>query len=384
MEEGVLVEWLVQPGQAFAKDQGLYVVESEKAAVEIPAEANGVLLEATAAAGVPMPVGSVVGYWKDADLEERAQPAASAQPPLQAPGSSASGDHSAKPLIDLAARLGAKQRIPVTPLARRIAARRGIDLSRVQGSGPHGRIRQRDLPAASTREAAHDRRQIRAVTPAQRTMARRLTRSKQEIPHFYLTVEANVGQLLALRQELAASFPEQRRTLNHFFLAAVGRALLETPEVNCVWREEGIAELTGSDVGMAVYSERGLVAPVLRDMGTLPLASIAAAADEAIQLARVGKLSAQQMEGGCITVSNAGMHDVSYMASIINPEQSMILGVGSVKELFRPDAQGAPCLRREIGLVLSADHRVLDGVTALRFLKRIVTSIEQPLRLLLA
>jgi len=131
-----------------------------------------------------------------------------------------------------------------------------------------------------------------------------------------------------------------------------------------------------------VHTERGLMVPVLRDLGRQPLAQLAREAASAASRAQAGRLGAAEMAGGAITVSNAGMHDVTYMSSIINPGQAMILGVGSVRGVFRPDEHGQPVLRREIGLVLSADHRVLDGVTALQFLKRIVSALERPLGLL--
>jgi pyruvate dehydrogenase E2 component (dihydrolipoamide acetyltransferase) len=190
--------------------------------------------------------------------------------------------------------------------------------------------------------------------------------------------------LQALRAELNAAQTSVRFTLNHFIVAAVGRSLVEMPQINRVWTDEGILSLNASDVGMAVSTERGLTVPVLRNVGGSSLAGIASVASCAIERALAGRLAADDMAGGAITVSNAGMHDVTYMTSIINPGQAMILGVGSVRELFRPDAAGQPSLRREIGLVLSADHRVLDGVSALAFLKRIVGYLEQPLALLVS
>ena len=225
---------------------------------------------------------------------------------------------------------------------------------------------------------------LRAPTATEQTIARRLVAAKQEIPHFYLSVEAEVSALQALRAELNAAQAEVRFTLNHFIVAAVGRALAQMPEVNRVWTADGILSLPTADVGMAVHTERGLMVPVLRDLGRQPLAALAREAAAAAARAQAGRLGAAEMAGGAITVSNAGMHDVTYMSSIINPGQAMILGVGSVRGVFRPDEQAQPVLRREIGLVLSADHRVLDGVTALQFLKRIVGAIERPLGLLVA
>lgn len=369
MTEGSLVEWLVQPGTRFEAGQPLFVIESEKAGVEVPAEAAGTLLEADAPIGTPLPVGTVIGYWDDGE----------------ATGEAGGGERVAAP----------PARLLVTPLARRIARERGIDLARVRGSGPRGRIRARDLEAPAGADSAQTvsapsvaacgaAGRLRPASATEQVIARRLTQSKRDIPHFYLSVEPEVSRLLALREEINALGDGIRLTINHFILAAVGRALKDVPDANCVWTEEGVLTLDGSDVGMAVDTDHGLMVPVLRDLGRASLAGLAEQARAAADKARAARLAPADMAGGAITVSNAGMHDVSHMASIINPSQSMILGVGSVRQLFRPDAAGQPLLHREIGLVLSADHRVLDGVRALRFLKRVTGYLEQPLRLMLA
>ena len=355
MTEGVMVEWLVQPGQAFEADQALFVVESEKAANEIPAEAAGTLLAIVADAGATLPCGAVIGYWDGT-------------------------------------------RVPVTPLALRLAAQRGLDLRGVVGSGPRGRIRVRDLPEADSsvsanaptkmggRDAILDTPlldELRAPTAMEATIAKRLTAAKQ-VPHFYLAVEAEVSALMDLRAQLNAAQSAQKFTLNHFVLAAVGRALAQMPQLNRVWTEAGIQTFAHSDVGMAVNTERGLLVPVLRSVGAKAVGDIARESREAIGKAQAGRLSAAEMAGGAITVSNAGMHQVSYMTSIINPGQAMILGVGSIREVFRPSKKGKPKLRREMGMVLSADHRVLDGVSALALLKHITDALENPLSLLVA
>lgn len=367
--ETTFVEWLRQPGQAFKAGESLFVVESEKAATEVPADGDGVLLSADAQAGQVLPVGAVLGWWDDGN----GATAKAAAVPADAPA-----------------------RVPVTPLARRLACQRGIDLARVIGSGPRGRIRARDLPDAAPAAprapvavpapaplaAAPAVGRLRAATPIEQTIARRLSAAKREIPHFYLAREAEVSALQALRAQYNALQRETRLTINHFIVAAVGRALQALPAVNRVWTDEGIHELAASDVGVAVDTPRGLLAPVLRDVGNQSLPELARLANAAAERARAGRLGADEMAGGAITVSNAGMHDVSWMTSIINPGQAMILGVGSVRELFRPDAEGRPALRREIGLVLSADHRVLDGVSALAFLRAVVDALQRPLALL--
>ncbi len=389
MTEGVLVEWLVRPGEAFGADQSLFVIESEKAANEVGAEADGVLLEITAQAGETLPCGTVIGYWDDG----RAGEAAGAASVVVAAGKA----------------VPAGQRIPVTPLARRLAAQQGVDLGGVTGSGPRGRIRARDVllkvelnalagraleanktqnppPAAidATGAAAPVHGSLRAPSNLERTVAQRLTAAKQQVPHFYLAVEAEMSAVMALRGQLNAAQTRQRLTINHFVLAAVGRALEAMPEMNRVWTDEGILSLDSSDVGMAVNTDKGLLVPVLRGAGRQSLGDLARQAGELIGRAQAGRLGSADMHGGAITVSNAGMHDVTYMTSIINPGQSMILGVGSIREVFRPDGNGQPAIRREMGMVLSADHRVLDGVGGLKFLKLVVQALQQPMGLLVA
>ena len=402
MTEGSVAEWLFQPGQSFNADDVVFVVESDKAATEIPMEAAGTLLEITAEIGDILPVGAVIGYWDDG-LPDHTGAHTSAQTSAPAPTAQADTSLSAPTAGTASASTPAPStvdhadRVPVTPFARKTAAEQGVDLATVQGSGPSGRISARDLPAApastvatpvSLRDPATDTAvaamgSLRDPTPAERTIARKLTASKQEIPHFYLMVEAEVSRLRALREELNAAQTTVRYTLNHFILAAVGRALVENPAANCVWTDAGIVTLRSSDVGMAISAPGGLAAPVLRDVGRRSLAAVAADATAAIGKAKAGRVSAADMQGGAITVSNAGMHHVTYMASIINPGQSMILGVGSVRELFRPDAGGRPELRREIGLTLSVDHRVMGGVGALQLLKNVVRHLERPLGLVL-
>ncbi len=217
----------------------------------------------------------------------------------------------------------------------------------------------------------------------QATVARRLTASKRDIPHFYLATEAELSRLLALRSEINAQQHGTRLTLSHFILAAVGRALHDEPGADRIWTEEGIATLGRQDVGLAIHTEQGLFAPVLRGAAGQTLPALARHAGELIARAREGALQSADLAGGAITVSNAGMFKVSYMTPIINPGQSLILGVGAVRELFRPDASGQPALRREIGLVLAADHRLHDGVSGMRFLNAVVSYLEQPLPLLL-
>lgn len=410
MTEGQIVEWLVPVGTPFKADDGLFVVETEKVATEIPADASGVLTEIAVQPGATVKVGEVVGYWESADAQAR--PAAVAEATAAAEPTRAEATQRLAPVTELAVAVrpaaaapetDGGQRTPVTPLARRLAQQLDIDLKTVQGSGPRGRIKAADVEAsAALKSAAMTKPATHAATagtaaddavPAggsratpssvQAAMARRLTAVKQQVPHFYLAVDARVSALLKLRGELNALGTATRLTLNHFVVAAVGRALADLPDANRIWQDDAIVSFAATDVGVAVSTERGLFVPVVRDAGRMSLPEIARQTQDRVEQARGGRLTADDMRGGAVTVSNAGMFNVKYMTPIINPGQAMILGVGSITQAFRPDAEGRPELRDEMGLVLACDHRILDGVSGLAFLNRVVSYLEQPMKLLL-
>ncbi|WP_449228268.1 dihydrolipoamide acetyltransferase family protein [Azospirillum argentinense] len=397
MTEGVLAEWRVSPGQPFRSGDVLLVVETDKIASEVEADSDGVLIETTIPAGETVAVGTPIARWS-AD----GTGAAPAPEPAETPAANPAPTPVAANTRPLPAPVRANgERILSTPLARRRAEGLGVDLAMVAGSGPRGRIKVADVEmAAQTRPAPQPAPQAPKIetpvaerskpTTLQATVARRLTAAKRDVPHFYLAAEAEVTELAALRDRLNADTESglPRISMTHLVLAAVGRALAAMPEMDRVWDDEppggAILTLGRGDIGMAVDTPRGLVAPVLRGAAGLPLDRLAAEAASLTRRARDGRLTEEDFQGGAVTVSNAGMHNVTYMTSIINPGQSSILGVGSVRSVFRPDAAGAPVLKRELGLVLSADHRLFDGVTALAFLNRIIAGLERPLRLLRA
>ncbi|WP_211104437.1 dihydrolipoamide acetyltransferase family protein [Azospirillum baldaniorum] len=397
MTEGVLAEWRVSPGQPFRSGDVLLVVETDKIASEVEADSDGVLIETTIPAGETVAVGTPIARWS-----ANGAGAAPAPEPAETPAAIPTPTPVAANARPLPAPVRANgERILSTPLARRRAEGLGVDLAMVAGSGPRGRIKVADVEmAAQTRPAPQPAPQAPKVeasvaerskpTTLQATIARRLTAAKRDVPHFYLAAEAEVTELAALRDRLNADTESglPRISMTHLVLAAVGRALAAMPEMDRVWDDEpsggAILSLGQGDIGMAVDTPRGLVAPVLRGAATLPLDRLATEAASLTRRARDGRLTEEDFQGGAITVSNAGMHNVTYMTSIINPGQSSILGVGSVRSVFRPDAAGAPVLKRELGLVLSADHRLFDGVTALAFLNRIIAGLERPLRLLRA
>jgi pyruvate dehydrogenase E2 component (dihydrolipoamide acetyltransferase) len=279
-------------------------------------------------------------------------------------------------------------RLIATPLARRLAGERSIDLAHVVGTGPRGRIKARDVELASTPSmveqaaapAAFERR--RPATPAERLRARRLTEVQRLMPHFHVVTEADATFLLRFRDELNAEPEAPRLSLTHLILAAVGRALLVLPDCNSVWDDDAIVTFAATDVGIVVDAPGGLIVPILRDAGRLSLFALTAAARDLVGRARAGRLVRAELEGGVVSVSNVGMHGATLLAPIIAPGQSMMIGVGAVRPMFRPDRNGAPSLRQEIALTLAGDHRVLDGVRGARFLGAIRDIIEHPLRLM--
>lgn len=364
MTEGLLAEWRVQPGERVAAGDILFVVETEKIATDIEAPSEGEILELLVPAGSTAAVGTPVARWTGAASGAPEPAAAPAEPMPNAP-----------PTPRAPASGG---RVLATPLARRLARERGVDIGTVRGTGPRGRIKAKDVPAAPP-VATGD---IIPLDRVRAASARRLTQSKQDMPHFYVGAAAEISRLLALRDEWREIPGAPRLTVTHAVLAAMGRALLAMPDLNRVWEGEGWRRIASPDVGLAVDTPRGLFAPVLRDAGRLPLETLAERANALVDRARSGRLAPDELEGGCISLSNVGMFGARFLVPIVNPGQSMILGLGAMESLFRPDPNGAPALRREVTLVLSADHRVLDGAAAAAFLARIVALLERPLALL--
>lgn len=375
MAEGLLARWHVKPGDRVRAGDALFVVETDKIATDIEAPGEGEIVSIEVAEGSTAPVGAVVARWTG-----RATPADAAV-------------SRAIPLVNAA-------RVIATPLARRLAYMADIDLASIRGSGPCGRIKAGDVgiaaaalsrsetaPVAAPMAVPAD---VRAPSPERRrpaslsenTLARRMTEAKQTIPHFYVTADADVTRLLAVRDELNAEKGNVRLSVTHFVLAAVVRALARFPEVNRVWDANDIVTRNGIDIGLAVSTERGLIAPVLRNAGGLSLDGIARACHELVARARLGRLTAADLTGGVLTISNVGMFGAAHLIPIINPGQAAILGVAAVRPAFRPDGGGQPCLQQELGLVLSCDHRVLDGVSAARFLDAMTRCLQQPLTLL--
>ncbi|WP_111735470.1 dihydrolipoamide acetyltransferase family protein [Roseovarius amoyensis] len=406
MTEGLLTEWHVVPGAAFSAGDILFTVETEKVANEVEAEADGVLTEIIVPAGETVPVGSPIARLAQAG-DDAGSASEEAQSPRLAPAPAPAPDTedapSARKLMaehDLAREQvtptgrngrvtkGDVLRVIATPLARSIATKEGLDLHRVEGTGPMGRIKARDVEGAARVQAdpaIHpDPAHAREIVPdaVRLATARRVSGAKRDIPHFYVTHEAELSALTALRAQLNADPDGPRVTVTHMLIRALGVVLTEHPAMNRIWAGDHIIAFSQVDIGMVTQTPDGLRIPVIRDAGGATLDGIATQARDLAARARSGELGASDVGGGVISISNVGMMGVTSLTPIINPPNAMILGVGAERQLFRPDENGAPALRRELTLTLACDHRIIDGADAATFLAELVALLETPLRLL--
>ncbi len=282
-------------------------------------------------------------------------------------------------------------RLAASPIVRRLARERHIDLASIPGTGPGGRIVRRDLdavPAAAgptvpvaALAAVAEATDI-PLTPMRRAIARRLTESKTTVPHFYLTAHCNVDRLIELRRQVNDASP-RKVSVNDFVLKAVAAALVEVPAANAIWAGDHITRFGTVDIAVAVAVDDGLFTPVLRDVAKSSLTTVSTTVGELAERAREGKLKQHELEGGAFAVSNLGMYGVDEFAAILNPPQSGILAVGAAKPRpwILPD--GTLGIATIMTVTLSADHRVIDGAVGAQLMAAFVHHIENPVTALL-
>jgi len=388
---GTLHQWLKQEGDTVAVGDALAEIETEKAIVEINAEHAGVLGRIVVQAGAAsVPVNTVIGVLlaqgEDASGIDRvlAEAGAAATPSAAPAPTAAPAPAPAAETPAPAARLFA------SPLARRLAAQWRIDLQSVAGTGPRGRIVRRDVEAARERAPAAAPSPLAARPAARRVphtgmrraIARRLTESKQNVPHFYLTVDCRMDALLALRAQ-ANQGGAVKLSVNDFIVRAAALALREVPEVNASWHEDAVEYHAGADISVAVATDGGLVTPIVRDADVKPLSAIAGEIVELAARAKVNRLKPEEFTGGSLTVSNLGMYGIGQFAAIINPPQAAILAVGAAERRPVVDENGALAVASVMTVTLSADHRVVDGAVGARWLAALRKLLENPVRILL-
>jgi pyruvate dehydrogenase E2 component (dihydrolipoyllysine-residue acetyltransferase) len=425
--DAVLSEWLVEESGDFAAAQAIATVETEKAAVDVEADAAGRILKTLVLPGAQVEVGDPiavlgepgervddvdsllaslgVGEATDVVVPERrdvpsdpesgaplAEPSASppAPPPVPPPSvDKAAGAPGSRPGDRTNGRIFA------SPLARKLAKDHGLTMEQITGTGPNGRILRRDVDEAVARRAVVDSGDA-SPEPTQsrppdgyqdiphstirRAVATRLLDSKQTAPHFYVRATVRAEKLVALRRELNDGAAE-KISLNDLVVKAVAAAHRRVPEMNVVWTPDAVRRFSRIDVAVAVATDSGLLTPVVHDVTSLTVSALAARVRDLAGRARAGRLKQHELEGGSITVTNLGMYGVEEFAAIINPPHAAILAVGAVRDEPVVD-DGAVVAGQVMSVTLSVDHRPVDGVVAARWMATFVEIVEHPVRLL--
>ncbi len=375
-ETGRLVNWLRTEGESVTKGEPLMEVETDKALVEIEAPATGILANVSAVEGDEVPVGQAIAVIlaPGEAPTERLSPVSPTAPtpdilPLQVPPST-------MPIE------GETRRIPASPAARRLAKEKGIDLASLTGTGAEGAIVAQDVLAAEgqTSPPAGAVPRIREIVPLsamRRIIAERMTRSKQTAPHFYVGMDVDMTGVDKRRAEAKEKRYEVVPSINDFILWACAQALRDFPSLNSTLTDQGVQILSEINIGMVVAIEDGLVAPVIRNADRLNLEQLSTQREELVEKAQRKNLFPLDYEGGTFTVSNLGMFGVDRFVAIINPPKCAILAVGQVAPRAVPHGNGIG-VRSMMTMTLSADHRIVDGVIAARFLQEVKALLEGP------
>ena len=429
MEEGTLAKWLVKEGDTVKSGQILAEIETDKATMEFEAVDEGtvgriLVAEGTAGVKVNMPIAVLVEDGEDAS-SVAAQPSSAAPASAVTPAKSEAQLSDERPVAAPApvAAAPAGARVFASPLARRIAKDKGLDLGSVKGSGPHGRIVRADVegakaapaapaPAAATPAAAAPA--ASASAPAKssmpagmaaetvlkmyadreftevaldgmrRTIAARLTEAKQTIPHFYLRRDVKLDALMAFREQLNKGLESRgvKLSVNDFIIKACAIALQAVPDANAVWAGDRILKLKPSDVAVAVAVEGGLFTPVLRDADKKTLSVLSAEMKDLATRAKTKKLAPHEYQGGSFAISNLGMMGVENFDAVINPPHGAILAVGAGVKKPVVQSDGTIGVATVMSMTLSVDHRVIDGALGAAFLKVVVEALENPISML--
>jgi pyruvate dehydrogenase E2 component (dihydrolipoamide acetyltransferase) len=427
--EGKITKWFKSAGDQVKPGDNLFEIETDKVSMEVPSTTSGVLSEIRVGAGDVAPVGAIVAVIADGSGAQPAKsatvtapppPAAKRPAPTPAPAAATAvatqsqrpaGPIQLDPFFEVRTppRNFGPARLPggtfITPLARRLAAEGGIDLSRTAGTGPHGRIVARDIesaprPLRAALAEAPNATEIKVLYAdgsydevpldgMRRTIAARLTQAIQTIPHFYLTADVAVDRLIALREEANASAPKDKDgnaafklSLNDFVIRALALALQRIPEANAVWAGDRILRFAHSDIGVAVALDGGLITPVLRSAETKSVSAISAEMKDLSARARDKKLKPGDYQGGSSAISNLGMYGVREFTAIINPPHATILAVGAVRRQAVEKDDGNVAFASFLTATLSCDHRVLDGATGAEVLAAIKGLLESPVTML--
>jgi pyruvate dehydrogenase E2 component (dihydrolipoamide acetyltransferase) len=393
MEAGTIVKWLKAEGDAVEKGEPLYELDTDKVTQEVEAEASGVLLKIAISEG-EVAVGKTIAFIGEegekveapAEGREDGDAARAAREPRERAKREEAPQEPEPEPVPTPRRDGAPTRVKASPLARRIARERGVDLASVTGTGPEGRVVAEDVeraaaapaPAPAAAPAPAVEAEVVKLSSMRRTIARRMTEAWQA-PAFQLEVSVDMTATLALRARLKERAGEQPApTVSDVLTKLAAVALMRHRDVNATWADDAVELHASANVGIAVaLAGGGLVVPVIRACERLSIAEIAAARSEVVQRAREGKLRQDDLEGGTFTISNLGMYGIDRFTAVLNPPQAAILAVGTAEERAVV-VGGEIAVRPQMDLVLTCDHRQLTGATAAEFLATLKALLEEP------
>ncbi|NPC77934.1 pyruvate dehydrogenase complex dihydrolipoamide acetyltransferase [Pyxidicoccus fallax] len=403
MKEGKIVKWLKKVGDKVSSGEAVAEVETDKSNLEIEAFDDGYLLQIVVGEDQMAAVGAPIAFLgaKGGKAAAAAPAPAPAAPAPAAPAPSApaqaSGGGQVVPLRREEPAAAGGRRLRASPLAKKIARERGLDINQVRGSGPSGRIVKRDIeealtkgvsapaakkaPAPGARPAAGVRPepQVVPLTSMRKVIAQRMTEVKPGVPHFYLTIEVDMDAAVKVREEAKAM--DLKVSVNDLIVKAVAMAVRRYPKINVSLQGDHVVQYSTVDVGIAVALEEGLITPILKDADQKGLQAISTEVRELAERARKRALKPDEYTGGSITVSNLGMYGIDQFVAVINPPQASILAVGAVADKAVV-INGQLAVRKMMTATLSCDHRVIDGAIGAEFLRELRGLLEHPTRLL--
>jgi pyruvate dehydrogenase E2 component (dihydrolipoamide acetyltransferase) len=417
MTEGKIARWLKAEGDTVKSGQVLCEIETDKATMEVEAVDEGVLAKILVPGGaegvkVNAVIALIAGEGEDAKAVASGGPAAAAAPKAAAPAVATAAAPAAPVAAVAPAAASSGARVIASPLAKRMADQAGLDLSKIAGTGPGGRIIKHDVESAvsgggakksapvaasagapapvavsSAALAAIGPHKLVPLSTMRKVIARRLTESKQQVPHFYLTVDCEIDKLLAGRASLNARSPEKgpgafKLSVNDFIIKAVAVALRQVPNANASFSDDGMLLWDNVDISVAVAIPGGLITPIIRDADKKGLVDISNTMKDLAVRAKDGKLKPEEFQGGTFSISNLGMFGIKDFAAVINPPQGCILAVGA-GEQRAVVKNGALAVATVMSVTLSVDHRVVDGSVGAEFLAAFKKIVEDPLTMLL-
>ncbi|MGB1919322.1 MAG: pyruvate dehydrogenase complex dihydrolipoamide acetyltransferase [Candidatus Puniceispirillales bacterium] len=409
MTEGKLAKWLVNEGDAVTSGDVIAEIETDKALMEVEALDDGIMAsilvpEGSEAVAVGTPIAEILGEGENSALSAAPQKKEAPIAEEQAPIADASATPQAPVKSNLPKSLPADQsdtRLFASPLAKRIAGQKGIDLATVTGSGPHGRIIKADidsLPDGYSGKTASSAPMVMSgqdidgyqpqsdlipVTSTRKVIATRLQQSMQDAPHFYLNMDIELDQLIAMRKSMNAALPDdQKISINDMIIKCAAATLIKVPEVNASWEGDHIRQWHHADIAVAVALDAGLVTPIVWGADMMSLSSVSAKMKDLVGKAQSGKLKLEEFSGGSFTISNLGMYGITSFTAVINPPHSAILAIGAGREV--PVVKdGQVTVATVMTATLSGDHRVIDGAVGAKWMAAFKSYVENPVMALI-